>query len=190
MSLYSEDLPLPGKPFLPQTPGRVQYYMAEFLPYLKEKYKWEVRQQVRRVISEESRVFIPKVEREVLGYLNENYPGVARNIDLDLTLREAEYICNASTHIKDAGKSGKLQSINEAYDKAKEDLEVARSNFYGELKVVENELRETEDNVLLALKENFNMDFTNHRRSVLDLAGDTVNSNVNQAAAALQAYVE
>ena len=87
-----------------QTPGKVQYFRAENEPFVPDEYKWTLRMPNRIAMRELALSYEEQVQMEVQRYLNKavtyDYLNGSRQIDLDLTVSEAEYLNAAKDSIK------------------------------------------------------------------------------------------
>ena len=104
------------RPPLRQTPGRVQYYRAENEPLIPEEIKWKIRMPTAIAMRDETLLYHDEVQAAVHEYLQRavaaDFLTTQREVDLDLTLAEAEYLFNANDHIKSLAASGELQALH------------------------------------------------------------------------------
>lgn len=87
-----------------QTPGRLQYYKAENEPFLPDEVKWGLRLPTTRAHRALTLDYEEKVREQVLVYLGttvtHDYLDGNRDLNLDLTMAEAEQLFNANDKIR------------------------------------------------------------------------------------------
>ena len=87
-------------PVIGQTPGRLQYYRAENEPFLPPSVKWAVRFPTRYAVSALNLRYEGQVQDEINNFIGKHikhdYLDSTRNLNLDLTLREAEFLFGAN----------------------------------------------------------------------------------------------
>lgn len=136
------------KQFVPQTPGRHVYYYAENHMQLPDSIKWEIRLPSRWAESEESKKYVPEVEKQILAYLEQqvgtNYLDPDRGFDLDLTLKEAALLAEAGPSLQEYAESGELQRISTAWKISKEAFEAERDAIYQKLHEIFEQTRADE----------------------------------------------
>lgn len=133
------------KPFVHQTPGRHTYYYSENFLHLPDSIKWEIRLPSRWAESEESKKYVPEVEKQILGYMNENvktnFLDPDRGFDLDLTIREASLLSEASPALHQYAESGELQQVSTAWKTSKAEFEKIREETYNALQAALDKTR-------------------------------------------------
>mmetsp|Transcript_8262 Transcript_8262/g.10825 ORF Transcript_8262/g.10825 Transcript_8262/m.10825 type:complete len:132 (-) Transcript_8262:1095-1490(-) len=108
--------PLAGmEMFVPQTPGKVQYYRAENEPFIPDEYKYQIRMPERYAMSKPSLAHLDEVEQKMNEFMANqikfDYVKGARPIDLNLTMREASILASANDEIKNSAANGELQKL-------------------------------------------------------------------------------
>jgi len=115
-------MPLDGcKPFIDQTPGRLQYYKAENEPFIPDSVKWAIRMPARYAIREHALAYEDEVKSLINDYvkMHFNYDITSgKEMDIEnMTLGELKTIFAAqSDKIKAMQASGELQSLHKEYD--------------------------------------------------------------------------
>jgi hypothetical protein len=124
--------------------------------FLLDEVKWAVRQPSAYATSAPSFKYLNQIEQKVQEFLKENmkhnYVDLERGVDMNLSMKDAEFIYSASDDIKDMAESGKLQEITDKYRSASEAAEShynqvndAFNRILTQLKDKENELIEQLD---------------------------------------------
>lgn len=101
-----------------QTPGRVQYYRAEMLPFLSDEQKLGIRMATEFAMANPKATYRNKVEEEVLRFVQEkigsNYFDHKKGLNLNVTIHEAELMMESVPALKEASDSGELHDIHKA----------------------------------------------------------------------------
>lgn len=125
-------VPVPFK----QTPGRHQYYYAETLHLIPESILYQIRMPSRYAVSVESTKYNDIVEKEILKYLDQKVPhnlfSPKAGLNLDLTIKQAKHLVEASEDHFAKAESGELQRILDDFntsqaklDELQEKIEIA-----------------------------------------------------------------
>jgi hypothetical protein len=100
----------------PATPGRLQYYKVDHEPFLPDEVKWAIRMCNKVVLRDFALNYEEDVKREILKFLEENIKydlmGGDRELNLDLTVRECEYLFVANDQIRAKAESGELAQLH------------------------------------------------------------------------------
>lgn len=108
--------PLAGmEMFVPQTPGKIQYYRAENEPFIPDEIKYQIRMPTRYAKSQAQMAYLNEVEEKMSEFLAKqihfDYLKGDRPIDLNLTLQEVSVLASANEEIKNSAANGELQKL-------------------------------------------------------------------------------
>jgi len=99
-----------------QTPGRLQYYKAENEPFIPDQIKWAVRMPNRYAVRTLSYRYEDEVQEKINSFVGTalpfDYMQGNRELNLDLTLKEASHMYSANDNIKSLAQSGELQALH------------------------------------------------------------------------------
>jgi len=99
------------------TPGRVQYYRAETLPFLPNEIKVQVRFPKAYAVSEQNCRYLDEVRQRTQEFMNDkiaqNYFSGETEVPLTATLGEVEILFSASDDVKAMGESGDLKALHD-----------------------------------------------------------------------------
>ncbi len=94
----------------------MQYYTADHYPYLPDEIKWGVRMCNRVAVRDFQLKYESTVREQIEAYLAKNMQhdllGGNRELNLDLSVRECEYLFTASDEVKALAESGELAKLH------------------------------------------------------------------------------
>jgi len=140
------------------TPGRHQYYKVHHALAIPDEVRWQVRMCEHVAVSQPGLSYKDDVEKSILQFLkkrlNQDYMGGNRDLNLNLSVKESEFLFNASDKIKEMGASGELAALHAKC------AELDDSVTGGYLKVMDaldrtlQQINETEDDIYDGLRDN------------------------------------
>ena len=138
-------------------PGRVQFPRVEALPFLPDEVKCSVRYPKAFAYRRENLRYLAQVRQHVQQYLNDNisqnYFTGDKNLNLDLSVQEAEVMFGASDAVKQMAQSGQLNDLHNRV----QNLQSASENQYEDIRNrLENIIRavQTKEDEIYAEAEN------------------------------------
>lgn len=106
------------------TPGRVQYYRAEALPFVPAEIKTQLRFPKAYAQSEINLRYLDKVKDITQQFMNkkidQNYFTGEGSVSMSATLAEVETLNSAGDNVKSLAQSGALSDIHQRCDSLKE----------------------------------------------------------------------
>lgn len=122
------------------TPGRVQYYRAEALPFVPAEIKTQLRFPKAYAQSEINLRYLDKVKELTQNFMNkkidQNYFTGEGSVSMSATLGEVEVLNSASADVKAMAASGDLSSIHGKCDSLKEASESQYINMRDKIESV------------------------------------------------------
>lgn len=101
------------------TPGRVQYYRAECLPFVPDEIKTQLRFPKAYAMSQENLRYLDKVRQETRAFIEanvkQNYFTGEAEVPFSSTVGEAEVLYQASDKVKGLAESGALKAMLESH---------------------------------------------------------------------------
>ena len=133
------------------TPGRVQYYRAEALPFVPAEIKTQIRFPKAFAISSPNLRYLDKIKLETEDFLKNNvktnYFDGSSDVPLTVSLGEAEVLYSAKDEIKDMGESGYLKELHETVNAQSEAAETSYINSKDRLMNIINAGHAKEDEI-------------------------------------------
>lgn len=164
-----------------QTPGRVQYYRAENEPFIPDSIKWGVRFPTRYAVREFQLAYKPEVETQINKFLNEtikaDYLNGNREINLDLTLAEAQLLYNANDDIKAKAASGELAALHKRCNDLDARIDQGYSAIYDQLDRTLKQVQDAEEEVYSDLRESIPGIRSHQTCKISDLFSFNVNAD-------------
>lgn len=146
-----------AEPVIMQTPGRLQYYRAENEPFLPDEVKWAIRMPNHIAMRELALNYEDQVQRQILAYLENNlkYDFMAgnRELNLDLTVKECEFLFAANDKVKAMAESGELQQMHERCSSLDADVSTGYIKVMDQLDRALHQITETEEEVYQSLRD-------------------------------------
>jgi hypothetical protein len=105
------------------TPGKVQYFRAEHLPFLPDEAKTVVRVPKAYAVSVENLRYLDVVRKHVTEFTNKTLPVnyfTGGKVGLEATLQEAEVMFNANENVRSMAHSGELSRLHERFQNLSE----------------------------------------------------------------------
>jgi len=147
------------KPFIHQTPGRHVYYYGENEFYLPDSIKYEIRMPSRYAGVVDSNEYLPEVQAKMLEFLNSNLKtnmlDPERGFDLDMTVREAQLIAEASDSLKSKAEVGEVTEVVTHWKHALKNFHEARDELFDKLNDAFNASEEQEKAALESIEDHF-----------------------------------
>ena len=159
-----------------QTPGRVQHYRVEVLPYLSDEQKMNIRMATETTTSRPKATYRNKVEEEVLRFVQEkigsNYFDHKKGLNLNVTIHEAELMMESVPALKEASDSGELHDIHKACEEQENLMNQQMNEVTEHLEAVVAQIEAKENETYEALSKFGFEGFVAHGdSSVFDLFG-------------------
>jgi len=109
------------KPFIDQTPGRLQYYKAENEPFIPDDIKWAIRMPTRNTLSTFRRDYLDQTRTIIHDHVQSHFTFDITNggkLDIDqMTLGELKSIFEKQNQkIKEMYESGELEKFLKEYN--------------------------------------------------------------------------
>jgi hypothetical protein len=137
------------------TPGRVQYYRAEALPFVPAEIKTQIRFPKAFAVAKTNLRYLDTVRAETQAFLEENvktnYFDGSSEVPLTVSLGEAEVLYSTSDEIKALGESGELKQIHDNVANLSESAESAYINLKDRLMNIINAGHAKEDEICESL---------------------------------------
>lgn len=137
------------------TPGRVQYYRAEALPFVPAEIKTQLRFPKAYAQSEINLRYLEKVKDITQSFINkkidQNYFTGESSVPMTATLGEVEVLNSAGDAVKSMAQSGGLADIHSRCDTLKEASESQYINLRDRIENVIQTLQTKEDDIYSAL---------------------------------------
>lgn len=141
------------------TPGRVQYYRAEALPFVPNEIKTQLRFPKAYAKSQMNLRYLDQVKKQTQDFLDQTFPQNyftgEDKVTLSITMDEAYSMFNASEAVKEMASSG---AMNQLHQRVKNAHEAATSHYesvFGSLHSVINTAQSKEDEVIDQIHEAF-----------------------------------
>jgi hypothetical protein len=158
----------------PATPGRLQYYKVDHEPFLPDDVKWAIRMCNRVVVREFALNYEEDVQRQILKYLEQNIKydvmGGDRELNLDLTVKECEYLFSANDSVKAKAESGELALLHNKCAQLEEAVATGFLKVMDQLDRALQQITETEEEVYESLLDKgLDRIRSHHDNSVYDI---------------------
>ena len=109
------------------TPGRVQYYRAECLPFVPDEIKTQLRFPKAYAMSQENLRYLDKVREETRAFIQanvkQNYFTGEAEVPFSSSLGETEVLYQASDKVKSMADNGTLKSMHDSCQAISESAE-------------------------------------------------------------------
>lgn len=139
------------------TPGRVQYYRAEALPFVPAEIKTQLRFPKAYAQSEINLRYLDKVTELTQEFMkkkiNQNYFTGEGSVSMSATLSEVEVLNSAGENVKNLAQSGALKDIHERCDSLKEASESQYINMRDKIESIIQAIQTKEDDVYESLTD-------------------------------------
>jgi hypothetical protein len=133
------------------TPGRVQHYRAEALPFVPAEIKTQLRFPKAYAVSEINLRYLEKVKELTQGFMNkkidQNYFTGEGTVSMSATLSEVEVLNSAGESVKNLAQSGALSDIHQRCDSLKEASESQYINLRDKIEAIVQAIQTKEDDV-------------------------------------------
>jgi hypothetical protein len=137
------------------TPGRVQYYRAEALPFVPAEIKTQLRFPKAYAQSEINLRYLDRVKDLTQSFINkkidQNYFTGESSISMSATLAEVEVLHSAGESVKSLAHSGALGDIHSRCDSLKEASESQYINMRDRIENIIQAIQTKEDEIYESL---------------------------------------
>jgi hypothetical protein len=148
------------------SPGRVQYYRAEALPFVPAEIKTQLRFPKAYAQSEINLRYLDTVKEITQAYMNkkidQNYFTGEGNVSMSATLGEVEVLNSAGDNVKSLAKSGALSDIHQRCDSLKEASESSYINMRDKIEAIVQAIQTKEDDVYESLIDDYDVRVSKH----------------------------
>ena len=146
-----------AEPVIAQTPGRLQYYRAENEPFLPDDIKWAIRMPSRFAVRQLALVHEQDVQDSINTFLDSNlkydFLRGNRQLNLDMTMREAELLYTANDSIRALAETGELQDLHSRCAAAEQAVETGYLKVMDHLDRALQQISETENETYMSLQD-------------------------------------
>ena len=130
--------------------------------FIVDEIKWGLRFPTKFAMREHTLSYEDKVQEQILAFLGKNiaidYLDGSREVDLDLTLKEAEMLFNANDKIREMAANGELQAFHKRCSDTQSAVETGYTNVMDQLDRILKQISEMEDEVYDDMRETENLD--------------------------------
>ena len=130
--------------------------------FIVDEIKWGLRFPTKFAMREYTLNYEDKVQEQILAFLGKNiatdYLDGSRQVDLDLTLKEAEMLFNANDKIREMAANGELQAFHKRCSDTQSAVETGYPNVMDQLDRILKQISEMEDEVYDDMRETENLD--------------------------------
>ena len=139
------------------TPGRVQYYRAECLPFVPHEIKTQLRFPKAYATSQENLRYIDQVKLETEKFLaanvKQNYFDGSETVPFTATIGEAEVLFSASDKVKALAESGALKEMHANCEALTEAAESQYISTKDRLSNIVDAINSKEDDIVAEVNE-------------------------------------
>lgn len=117
----------------------------------KDEIKWQIRYPKKWAVSQPNLRYEETIQNRINDFMGSaikaDYVKGSREINLDLTLREAEYLYTANDKVKQMAESGELQNLHKKCDELASSVDTAYIKAMDILNRTEHQINQAENDI-------------------------------------------